>query len=55
MSTDYDDDFRAEDPPEEYLIAEAEKHAEWHREDIHGGGECDCPPAPVVYAEEAPF
>lgn len=47
--------FAGEDPPEDYLIAEAEKRAEWHRKDVHGGSECNCPAAPVVYSTEAPF
>jgi hypothetical protein len=56
MSTDYDEDpFAGEDPPEDYLAAEAEKHAEWHREDVHGGAVCKCPKAPVIFAAEAPF
>lgn len=43
------------DPPEEYLMAEAERHAQIHRDKDHGGGECNCPVAEPEYSEEAPF
>lgn len=71
MSDDYDDDQAIEDaiqaarederrgseddPPEDYLMEEAGRRAQWHRRDAHGGAKCDCSTAPVVYAEEAPF
>ena len=32
------------DPPEEYLIEEAERHAQIHRDQAHFGEECNCPP-----------
>lgn len=34
----------AEEPPEWYLIEQAERDAAIHREQDHGGGECDCEP-----------
>lgn len=34
----------AEEPPDWYLEEEAERQAQRHRDDEHGGGECDCPP-----------
>jgi hypothetical protein len=54
---------RAEEPPEEYLIEEAERHARIHRDQDHGGGECDCPSGPdpwelpegETYDTESPF
>jgi hypothetical protein len=46
---------RDPDPPDEYLEAEAERHAQIHRDQEHGGGECNCPVAEPVYGDEAPF
>lgn len=46
--------LRAEDPPEEYLEREAERHANIHRDQDHGGGECDCPEG-EPWTGEAPF
>lgn len=40
---DPDSEARAEDPPEGYLEAEAERQLERHCDLVHGGGECDCP------------
>ena len=34
----------AEEPPDWYLEEEAERQHERHRAEVHGGGECDCPP-----------
>jgi hypothetical protein len=55
LDADRESPFAGEDPPEDYLAAEAEKYAQWHREDAHGGAVCKCPKAPVIYAAEAPF
>jgi hypothetical protein len=55
---DYDDDpgdyespeeyeaaqSRAEEPPDWYLEEEADRRHERHCAEMHGGGECDCPP-----------
>ena len=56
---DWDD---SPEPPEDYLIAEAERHARIHQDIEHGGGECDCPrtdpwalPEGETYAEGPPF
>jgi hypothetical protein len=46
---------REDDPPEEYLQQEAEQRAQWHRDAVHGGRPCDCPPPPLVYSDESPF
>jgi hypothetical protein len=35
---------RAEEPPEDYLLEEAERHAQIHRDQQHFGEECNCPP-----------
>ena len=45
---------RAEDPPDWYLEQEAERHAQIHRDQEHGGGECDCQ-ADWPADAEAPF
>lgn len=42
------------EPPEDYLEAEAERHARYHREKDHDGGKCDCPPGEPDYGP-APF
>lgn len=44
-----------DDPPDDYLEWEAEQHAQRHRDDEHGGRDCDCPTPEVEYSEEAPF
>ena len=48
------DPHAGEDPPDDYLEQEAAERAAWHRDEAHGGRECDCPPAPVTTGE-APF
>lgn len=71
MSIDYDEDLAAQnavedakyedlmgpgdEPPEEYLAEEAANFARWHRDDVHGGGECDCPVPEILYSTESPF
>lgn len=35
---------RAEEPPEWYLEEEGKRQVQWHRDEEHGGGECDCLP-----------
>jgi hypothetical protein len=32
------------EPPGDYLESEAERQLERHRDQAHGGGECNCPP-----------
>lgn len=49
------DPFAGEDPPADYLAEESERHAQQHRDDAHGGGECDCPEADVPVSDRAPF
>jgi hypothetical protein len=44
----------SDEPPEDYLEAEAERAAQRHRDKDHGGGECDCPAGEPEYGE-APF
>ena len=51
----FDDRDCEPDPPEDYLEAEAELHDRIHRDQEHGGGECDCPAAEPEYTEEPPF
>lgn len=48
------DDREPDEPPEEYLIEEAERRGRIHREQAHGGGVCVCPVAEPEYGE-APF
>lgn len=50
--TDRDD---SPEPPEDWLEAEAERHAQIHRDQQHGGGDCTCPVAEPEYSEEPPF
>lgn len=51
---DYDDDPRGswEPDPEDYLIARAYEEEAEHREQVHGGGECDCRPSLAVRASQ---
>lgn len=48
------DPYAGEDPDEDYLAAEAERHAAYHEERAHAGRPCDCPAAPGATGE-APF
>ena len=51
---DPDSEARAEDPPEGYLEAEAERQLERHCDLVHGGGDVELPPAGVAGVPAVP-
>lgn len=49
------DPFAGEDPPDDYLEAEAERQMLWHEQQFHEGSACDCPTDGVPVSGKAPF
>lgn len=43
------------EPPQDWLDEQDVRDQQRHRDQDHGGGACDCPPAEPQYTDTAPF